>query len=59
MPYLDPSAAFHRKSFRVAVERVVHAINAGPSGVRVLAGVGPNEDVRDEQVEVIQPSNPT
>lgn len=41
-----------------AAEGVVHEIAAGPDGVRFLAGVGPNEDAPDEQVEVepIRPS---
>ena len=35
-----------------AAPGVVHEIGAGPAGVRFLAGVGPNEDAPDEQVEV-------
>jgi len=31
---------------------VVHAIVAGPSGMRLLAGMGPNDDLPNEQVEV-------
>ena len=30
----------------------VHAIEAGPSGLRFLAGVGPNEDRPDEEILV-------
>ncbi len=30
----------------------VHAIEAGPAGLRFLAGVGPNEDRRDEEINV-------
>ena len=54
----DPPIAATPGDLVYAAERVVHGINAGPSGVRFLAGVGPNEDAPDEQVEVIQPSNP-
>ncbi len=54
----DPPIAATSGDLVYAAQRVVHGINAGPSGVRFLAGVGPNEDAPDEQVEVIQPSNP-
>lgn len=31
----------------------VHSIEAGPAGLRFLAGVGPNEDRPDEEVNVL------
>ena len=31
---------------------VIHGIVAGPDGMRFLAGMGPNDDLPDEQVEV-------
>lgn len=31
---------------------VIHAIVAGPNGMRLLAGMGPNDDLPNEQVEV-------
>ena len=54
----DPPIAATQGDLVYAAERVVHGINAGLDGVRFLAGVGPNEDAPDEQVDVVQPSNP-
>ncbi len=31
---------------------VIHGIVAGPTGMRLLAGMGPNDDLPNEQVEV-------
>jgi quercetin dioxygenase-like cupin family protein len=54
----DPPIAATPGDLVYASERVVHGINAGPRGVRFLAGVGPNEDAPDEEIQVRQPTNP-
>ena len=46
-----PRTAAHGELFYAPIG-VVHAIVAGPAGLRFLAGNAPNEDAPDEQVEV-------
>lgn len=54
-----PPAVARPGDFLYAAPGVVHAIVAGRDGVRLLAGMGPNDNEPDEQVEVEIEGYPT